>query len=81
MIAEKKYWHELTEAEMQTALDTMDWKQISEAFLPPDWCRYKDPLLGKAGCWSLTSHLRPYISKDFCKYCEFCKEATGNGQD
>lgn len=74
-----KYWHELTDEEMQKLFDakvTYGWtlKNIKQ----PDWCTYPNALEGTMGCWSLTDvkDLRKKISHEFCKDCDCYRKSN-----
>lgn len=72
----KKYFHELSDEEIETLLNNhTSIKTIEEQYQQPDWCNHPCALEGTAGCWSLMDLFgsRHNISKEFCKNCEESK--------
>jgi hypothetical protein len=74
-----KYFHELTDAEMQRLYNAnvqIGW--LVANIKQPNWCTYPDALQGKMGCWSLmdVDEKRKKISEDFCKNCECFEKSS-----
>jgi hypothetical protein len=68
-----KYWHELTEEEVQAVYDKgTTVGEVLKEYKQPDWCDYPDALAGRMGCWSLTGSNRKDISLEFCSSCDLC---------
>ena len=77
-----KYWHELTDEEMQIMFDAkvkIGW--VVENIKQPDWCEYPNALEGVMGCWSLidVNDLRKKICHEFCKNCD-CYRKSNHGK-
>lgn len=72
---DKKYFHEASQQEVNTLLDTQ-WADIGKKYKQPEWCGYPEALSGVMGCWSLCDitegGLRTKISKSFCASCPEC---------
>ena len=74
-----KYFHELTEEEYQTIVDSGKFplmKDFEKEYPQPVWCSYPDALYGKMGCWSLVG-FKIKTEKD-CKICELYKPILAN---
>lgn len=75
----KKYWHELTQEEVDLILSehrTVGF--IVKNYKQPKWCTYYNALEGVAGCWTLMdlepNGGRTKISKEFCSKCDCFKK-------
>jgi len=78
MLLAGKYWHELTEKEVQSLFDSgLTYGWLVENIKQPDWCEYPEALMGDFGCTSLVllSHRRK-ISKEYCKNCDCYRKST-----
>jgi len=71
-----KYFHELTDEELNTVLENAEkitWGECARKYPQPEWCSYPKAVHGFSGCWSLMriSRAKNVIrSIDDCKYCE-----------
>jgi len=71
----KKYFHELSQQEIDTLIADKTVGYILENYKQPDWCGYPQALsMAMGGCWSLCDlqkdGSRTKISIDFCKDCD-----------
>lgn len=78
MKREKRYWHELTQDEVDEVFKTnMTIKSFMLKYKQPDWCGYPEALSGIMGCWSLCDSspngLRTRVSKEWCQTCDCFK--------
>lgn len=68
-----KYYHELTQEEMNGLHQQATIQDVLDNYKQPDWCMMEHALAGISGCWSLTnSSTRMKISKDYCNSCDYC---------
>jgi hypothetical protein len=65
----KKYYHKLTNMEIDAIPPEMKCSELRELYSQPDWCSYPDAI-DALGCWSLIGICRTKISKKFCKNCD-----------
>ena len=64
MGSEKRFFHELKDAEFEDAArDRLKYSQ----FRQPEWCGYPNALDFYFGCWSLTGRL--VKNEDYCRNC------------
>ncbi|MFH1183362.1 MAG: hypothetical protein V1690_03810 [Candidatus Moraniibacteriota bacterium] len=71
-MTDKKYFHEITEADWEKIkADKWTWDEVAKEYLQPDWCGYPQAVHG-LGCWSLIGIGKPYriTKEDDCKKCD-----------
>ncbi len=64
-----KYFHELSEAEIEK-LQGIKFEELRSQYKQPDWCNYPEAI-DFLGCWSLVYGL--VEDEDFCKGCDCYK--------
>ena len=73
---EKKFWHELTDKEVQEFINKgITYKEMDDIYKTPDWCKYEHPFC-KEFHWCddlLNPDTRPQISVEYCNNCKFFK--------
>ena len=73
---EKKFWHELTDKEVQESINKgLTYKEMDDIYKTPDWCKYEHPFC-KEFHWCddlLNPDTRPQISVEYCNNCKFFK--------
>ena len=73
---EKKFWHELTDKEVQESINKgITYKEMDDIYKTPDWCKYEHPFC-KEFHWCddlLNPDTRPQISVEYCNNCKFFK--------
>jgi len=69
---DKRFWHELTQEEIDGIPKGTLCSELREQFAQPDWCKYQFAI-GTLGCWSLMGDNRTEISREYCGKCPVFK--------
>ena len=71
-----KYFHELTQAEIDAIPEGTTCAQVAKDYPQPTWCEYTNATHGAMGCWGLTYGRVHDQGKAYCAECECNKEVT-----
>ena len=73
---EKKFWHQLTEEEVQAFINKgLTCREMDKIYKIPDWCNFEHPFC-KDFHWCdnlLDQSTRSKISIEYCKNCSYFK--------
>ena len=69
-----KYFHELTQEEIDKIPGKTSLKRIAKDYPQPDWCEYPDATAGAMGCWGLVLGRVRDQGKAYCAQCECNKD-------
>ena len=72
----KKFWHQLTEEEVQAFINKgRTYREMDKIYKIPYWCKYEHPFC-RDFHWCddlLNPDIRPKISVEYCKNCNYFK--------
>jgi hypothetical protein len=69
-----KYFHELTDKEIEDIPADTTCKQVAKKYPQPKWCEYPNATHGAMGCWGLVGGRVREQGKKYCANCECNKE-------